>query len=293
MGTTIGRGVTQVPLILSKKDLDTLRFLATVRYATAEDVAHIIASPGSLTSVRTRLSRLAGSADYQPRYPLYRFPAPTLSGNSRRVFTLTRTGGEILAHELELKVNGAKRFRVVGYSFLRHALALTKSVVAARVWVRRQQELALRECRLSYELERLPTLSVVPDLWLRFSGSRDGHCLWWEVDCATAFQKAWKQRFRARVEFIRSGGLSRAFGVPGALVTYLVVGPTGKAGDARRQRLCGYAREVLASLHLEPWAAIVRVGSVVLEAFYEQGIFQNALWYRPDQPDHPIPLLSV
>ena len=42
---------------------------------------------------------------------------------------------------------------------------------------------------------------------------------------------------------------------------------------------------------MKDWASIFRFTSVVFEEVYQQGIFEKALWYRPDSP-HPLPLLT-
>jgi hypothetical protein len=297
MGAKKGRGAVQAPLIVTAKDIQILRFLAMVRVGTAKDVAYALASRGSLTTIRSRLTTLAGGADYQPRCVLYRFPLPSVNGNPERAYCVGQKGFAHLASELgwsrERSIKLYKA-RVVSHRLLRHTLAVTSCVASARMFARSRPDLSLRDCLLSDELGRVsPTLPVIPDMWMRWEKPEAGRTLglWVEVDCATEWQAAWAKIFRARVDFIRSGGCERTFGVPRVLLCYVVVGQTAQAGEIRRQTLCRWAIAVLKAREVEKWTRIVRVTSVLLDEVYEQGLFEKPVWYRPDS-DTPVPLFS-
>lgn len=299
MGAKKGRGAIQAPLIVTDKDIQIMQFLATVRVGTARDVTYALFSPGSLTAIRSRMSALAGGADYQPRCLLYRFPLPSVGGNPVRAFCLGQKGSELLARELDQSLDGSfrpyKKARIVSISFLRHILASTRCVVAARMFARarpERPEMRLRDCRLSDEMGRMrPPLPVIPDVWMRWERSADGRTLglWVEVDCATQYQRAWAKRFTARVEYLCSEAYKRTFGVP-PLLCYVVVGQTAQAGKRRLESLSRWSMAELKARRLTKWAGSIRLTSVLLDGVYEQGLLEQPVWYRVDQPAQPIPL---
>ena len=45
-----------------------------------------------------------------------------------------------------------------------------------------------------------------------------------------------------------------------------------------------WTQDVLQELKMKDWASIFRFTSVVFEEVYQRGIFEKALWYRPDSP---------
>jgi hypothetical protein len=158
------------PLVITPKDLAILRAINICRFMTAKQVVRLKFSPGSLTYGRSRLARLSG-ADHQPGALLFRFRAPSGSqGNSQRIYTLGSRGRDLLVSEgipVEWYFRPYK-VRTLSYGHLRHCLRLTDFYVAGKSWARRQPDVALRECRLSYELSRIPDLRVIPDAWMLF-----------------------------------------------------------------------------------------------------------------------------
>jgi hypothetical protein len=57
-----------------------------------------------------------------------------------------------------------------------------------------------------------------------------------------------------------------------------------------------WTMEVLAGLEIESWASIFRFTSgVVYKTLYEQSheLFTKPVWYRPDAPTTPLPLLGA
>jgi hypothetical protein len=298
MGAQEERGAGKAPLIITARDVRMLRFLASVRVATARDVCNACFSPGSLTAVRARLRALSGGADYQPRCLLYKFPLPSLGGNPVRVFRLTTIGRDFLAREQGLhreKTYRPAKERILSFRFLRHELTVTACVAAARLFARSRPDITLRDCRLSFELGRMePKLPVLPDAWMRWERRSDGRTLgmWIEADCATQYQATWAKLFQARVEYFRSEAYKQAFTVSRLLVCYVVVGQTAQAGEHRVQSLCRWGLSRLKELKLEQWAGIFRFTSVVLEAIYEQEIFEKKVWHRLDDLSTPVPLFG-
>jgi hypothetical protein len=296
------RASHQPLLVLSPTDEAILRMLATAHYATAFDLAAWVASPGSLTSVRSRASFLAGGADHVPRQVLYRFPFPSSSGNPERIFTLGALGRAVVG---ELGSFRPSKQRVLSHAFLKHALLLTRVVSLAHAFVKRSPAVRLRQCRLSYEWPRAhPKLAPIPDAWLLFDAGGRNVAIWLECDNSSEFQVKWKNFLRRRLIYIRSGDYAKAFGVPGVILAYVVTGPTAAAAHTRRQTLLGWGREVLAELKLETWAEIFRFTSLCLDErirdqggktrrVYDRGLFEKPVWHRADVPDHPVPLLPA
>jgi hypothetical protein len=280
------------PLALTSRDEDILRAMYAFRYMTAKDVAYLWFSPTVLNYVRQRLARLSGGADLAPRSYLCRFQLP---GTGERIFTLGVKGRDFLQREAGLNVDWYFRpYRLQHFSFshLLHALVLTRFVVAARFWSRSQEQYTLWETRLSYELARTPGLTVIPDGWLMFErtdGARFPVML--EIDRGTQHKAPFQQHLKARLEFIRSGEYAKVFGVPAVIIAYATTGQLPTYGESRRQALCNWIMEVLAELKMENWVEVFRVTSLAHTEMFEVLLFEAPVWYRPDAPSTPIPLL--
>jgi hypothetical protein len=239
-----GRDAAQAPFILTAKDETMLRMLAQLGVARAFDLAAFVGSPGCLTSVRSRASALAGSADHQPGCVLYRFPFPAVSGNQDRVFCLGAIGRAIVREELSLPLPTSffrpSKQRVVTMGFLRHALLLTRVVSLAHAFVRRSSAVRLPNCRIHYELaRRKPPLPVIPDAFLLFETEGKRYPIWLECDTGSEFQVKWKHYLRRRLSFIRSGAYAQAFGMKGVVLAYVTTGQT------RLSALLRWSQEVI------------------------------------------------
>jgi hypothetical protein len=289
-------------LTLSPKDIKILKFLSKVRFASAEQVATAIFSQGSVTTARERLRRLSGG-DQEKRYPVYRFRYPSpAQGNSIRIYTITNRGRQILSQELG--TSPPKRYfrphkmEILTYSHLRHALALTSCIVVAMRFGREHTQLRLRECRVCYELSRIPQLPVVPDMWLTVEtrtgeGKAGTRGIWWEVDGGTQGQSAWKKRLTERLTWLRSGGYKR-FGVSRLWVCYLVVSPTGQAGATRMQTLCRWTVETAKERGLADSAlSCFRFATVPAPELLGRGLLDNPLWHTLGESSQPIPLFPA
>jgi hypothetical protein len=285
------------PIIVTPGDLALVRVVAELHAANAKQVSYALGRQGSMTTIRARLSRLAGGADFQARAALVRYPLPSANGNPVRVFSPGAGSRAILREDLGLRLPAASyrpsRQKVIGVSFLRHSLLCASSVVALRMFIRRHPEMELQECTL--ELARRPGLKVIPDVWIRM-GNREGeHAIFFEVDASTTYRVAWVNRCAARLRWVRSGGYT-ALGVPGVLIVYLIAGYTAEAANDRLHAVAQWIVETIKALGLKAsWAGSFRLASVgSIDEVYEQeqGIFERPIWRMPDQPDTPLPLLG-
>lgn len=295
MGKRLRNGTVTAPLILTEKDVRILTFLATVDLALARDVTMALASPGSLTTIRARLSVLAGSADYVSNAVLLRLQVPSATGNPQRAYCLGAAGRAILEKELGIRVTKRtpSKLRAVSFGHLRHALALSAAYACLVRWQRGQRAYVVKTCHLSYALSGNPKLPAVPDLFCVVEGKAGTRARWIEVDGSTQWQAAWTKRLRERLRFIRSEAYEHAFGRVRPLVCYIVVGQTPEAGQRRAQALARWALAVCKDLGKEHLARQLRFTSVALETLYESGLMDQAVWFRPDQPATPIPLFPA
>ena len=304
---------TAKPFVLTQRDEEILRVVYQYRYMTSLDVAHLLFRPTYLSYVRGRLSRLAGGKDLQPHAYLCRFKLPTPEGNGERVFTLGVKGREFLSRELGLAVDwyfrpGKPRF--FSYSNILHHLLLTRFVAACECWCRGQNDFAMLETRLSYDLARQPakvtlanknrktTVTVIPDAWVKFDHMEHGAhkqymAVLFELDRGMEYQQKFKQHIKGRIAFIRSGQYQQMFGVPGVIIAYATTGQTPQYRLTRCKTMNAWTRDVLAELDLQHWSGIFRFTALEFKTLYEDAatLFTKPVWYRPDSPATPVALL--
>src|SRR3712207_3362280 len=106
---------------LTHRDERILRAMATYRFLTALDVAHLLFHPSSLTYVREVLRRMAGGGDYVQRHLLYRFAMPMPTGAKLRVYALGSKGRDELSHDGYYRPS---KLRSLSYGYLWHCLLL-------------------------------------------------------------------------------------------------------------------------------------------------------------------------
>jgi hypothetical protein len=279
-----------------------LRIMSTYRFMTALDVAYSINRPKSINHVRSALSRLAGGADNKERECLYRFPLPSgKAGNPERVFTLGSAGLNVvksLGIPADWYYRPSNTSRLSG-SFLAHQLLLTRFVVCAGCFTSQHPDTSLLDVRLSYELEKQVGKRggeiVVPDAWLLFEQDGKKYPVLVEIDRGTEYQERFKNHVKGRLAFIRSGEYERVFGRPEVLIAYATTSGVQEHAETRRKTMCAWTMEVLQELGLESGAGIFRFTSaVVYTRLYEEGhaLFTKPVWYRPDAPSTPLPLLG-
>jgi Replication-relaxation len=290
-------------LPITPTEEEILKTMSTYRYMTALDVAYSLFSPKSLTHVRSILTRLAGGKDYQERQCLYRFPLPSAhAGNRERIFTLGSAGREVvrsLGIPAEWYHRPSSPERLSG-SFLAHQLLLTRFVVCACRFANQNPDLTLADVRLCYDIERSlgkrEREEMVPDAWLLFEQDGKQFPVLVEIDRGTEYQERFKNHVRGRLEFIRSGDYAHVFETTAVIIAYATSGRVQQDAEIRRKTRCAWTMDLLQDLKIESWASIFRFTSaVVYTRLYEEGnaLFTQPVWYQPDAPVTPLPLLGA
>lgn len=293
------------PLILNQTDIAIISMIAKFRYAGSIDVAHFLFSPASITHVRGLLARLS------ERNFLYKFQLPTASaGNRELIFCLGAKGRSLVARDLGQPVDWWYRpykQRLLSISNVLHHLILTRTVVAAHSFCRKQADFRLVQMRLCYELEKQPAfveitstgktekLKVIPDAWVLFqkliNGAHERFIpILLELDRGTEYQRHFRQHVCSRIAFIQSGGYRSLFHTNACVIAYVTTGQTPEYRETRRRAMCAWTNEVLKELGKPSWASIFRICSVVPDELYSTPLF-DAIWYRPDSAT-PVTLFT-
>lgn len=296
----------RVPVALSKRGEDVLRAVHFYRYVTALDIAHLLYSPSSITHVRSLLASLCGGADGSGNAYLYRFALPSVSvGNTEKVYILGRLGREFLESEGEA-VNWHYRpeaGRRLSFSQLIHNLTLTRVLIAAKRFGEMDPHFSLAQVRTCYELgaqaratgsdgrEKAGEGGVIPDGWLLFERAGGGFPVLLEIDRGTMYRERFKAHVASRIAFVRSGAYQRMLGTEAVVIAYATTGQAGEAHEGRRKALCSWTQEVLREQQRERWADVFRFASVSLAGIYKSGLFEKAVWFKPDS-DKPLELFS-
>jgi hypothetical protein len=288
---------------LTKRDLAIMRDLSELRFATAKDIALMHFSPHSLTYGRSLLSRLT-----EEGY-LYRFSPPrTTSGNPERVYVLTSKGAQALVEITHTPVSWyyrPSRLKGLSFSYLRHALLLSRLVASLTYFARTNPRYTLTDCYLFYELLRMqmpPTgedngkpqlLPAVADAWayLEDAEGKDT-ALWIEADCGTIFRERYRAYLKARLDFLQSGDYERVFDTPEVLLCFITTGQLEEYKNKRRRALQGWTQEVLAEEGLAAKASLFRFAAVGYNELFTLPLFDSPVWYRPDDPERPRSLLT-
>jgi|RhiMetdeSRZDD1v2_1073273.scaffolds.fasta_scaffold09099_8 protein involved in plasmid replication-relaxation len=282
---------------LTDRDERIVRAVATYRFLTALDVAHLLFHPGSLTYVREVLRRMA------ERQLLCRFPLPMPSGARLNIYAIGAKGRSALA---EGGYYTPSKLRSLSYGYLWHCLLLTRFCIAAHYWGADNPSFTLAETRLSYELSRTsprmtlcadgqetPAL-VIPDAWLLFERS-DGNQfpILVEIDRGTEYQERFKAHVQGRLELVRSGTYAKVFGMRAVVVAYVTTAACPDAAATRRATMQRWTDELLDDLDLSNWASLFRFAAVEYNTLYTAPLFDAPEWYRPDEPETALPLLPL
>jgi hypothetical protein len=150
----------------------------------------------------------------------------------------------------------------------------------------------VEELRISYELARNITKTVIPDAWLLL-GHTNGKKfpVMIELDHGMEHQQKFKRHIQAKIEFIRSGQYVKLFGTQAVLIAYITTGQIPESRERRRKTMALWTKEVLEELNLKNWASIFRFHSLVLENIYNQSIFEKPVWFTPYSSE-PLHLLT-
>jgi hypothetical protein len=316
MKTTTAQKTSIKPILLNQSTEKILLSIYFYRYMTALDVAHLLFSPSSLTHVRSILSELAGGGDYITHQYLYRFPLPTAAtGNRERVYTIGSLGRDFLSSEGGLPVNWyfrPNKLRFLSRGQVVHSLLLTRFLVAAHRWAQTQSDFQLSQTRISYALASTPgkvsiskkdstatqqaKITVIPDAWLLFKEVKNGEHehqfpVLFELDRGREYRDKFKEHVRSRIEFIRSGEYKKMFGFDSVTIAYATTGERPEFRETRRRAMISWTQEVLQEQHRENWARIFRFHSLDLDGIYNDALFQEPVWHRPDSPE-PVLLFS-
>ena len=202
------------------------------------------------------------------------------AGNPQRVYVLGARGREFINRDLGLSVDRGFRpdeGRHLSFTQVRHNLALTRFLVAARKWAETREDFSLSEARICYDLasvtgevdkgggrKREPA-PVVPDAWLLFEKTEGGGApirspVLIEIDRGTMYKERIKKHVGARVDFVLGGGYKQMFGTEAVTIAYVAIGEE----ERRQEALTRWTRELLKETRRESWGQAFRFGSAPL-----------------------------
>jgi hypothetical protein len=299
------------PLLLTPRHEQILQAVYEYRYVTAQDIATLLFSKGSLTYVRQQMSALAGGRDHASRQYLYRFPFPTgAAGNRERIFTLGALGRDFLANVLELPVDWyfrPSKSDHLSHSHVLHHVLLTRFVVAATSFTRNHPQISLLQTQLCHELARNQPLGtgkkkqkaakpiIIPDATLVFAHQSTGarYPVLLEIDRGTQFRSRFQAQMKARLEFIQSGEYKKVFDHPAVLFAYVTSKSLPAHTQTRVKTMAAWTQAVLSELGLQEWGVIFRFSAVSYETLYADipTLLEKSVWYRPSIAD-PGPLFG-
>src|SRR5262249_417864 len=113
-----------------------------------------------------------------------------------------------------------------------------------------------------------------------------------EIDRGSEYQERFKAHVRGRLELIRSGTYATVFGTPAVVVAYATTGERPEYRETRRATMQRWTAELLADLDLSDWASLFRFTAVEYNTLYDVPLFDVPVWYWPDDPTTPVPLLT-
>jgi hypothetical protein len=285
------------PVIIPSRDEEILRVIYQYRYMTALDVAWLLFKPTSHTrtgnplvpcrwrrfkhSILSLSVRVTGGRQC---------PADLYAWRQRPQIPVRRGLPDHL-------VLSAYKFGRLTHSHLFHSCLLTRCVVAAHVWARKQSEFHLIQVRFGHALSAAPgrrvgngeakTAPVIPDAWLLFERVSNGNQLpvMLELDRGREQQKRFKDHIRSRIKFIEDGSYTRLFGSRSVGIYYATTGEIPAYRDTRCQTMRRWTNEVLAELGKQNWAGVFRFASTVYQDLYDLTLFEKPVWYRPDSSE--------
>jgi hypothetical protein len=100
-----------------------------------------------------------------------------------------------------------------------------------------------------------------------------------------------RQHVLGRIDFLQSGDYKKAFNTNTACVAYATTGQLPEYREARRKAMCSMIMQVLKERRMEQWAKIFKVTSLEFHTLYDNALFEEKVWYRPDSPN-PLSLFD-
>jgi hypothetical protein len=164
-------------------------------------------------------------------------------------------------------------------------------MIAAGVWAKAHPSFSLIDKRISYELSG----KVIPDAWLYFEEEIPDNVyeqpILFEIDRGMEDKYKFRQHVRGRIEYIRSGEYKRQFKTDLATIAYATTGQTEAYKITRRKTMYAWIMELLREMRLGDWAKVFRVASVEFGKLYDNSLFEQEVWYRPDSAE-PLTLFT-
>jgi protein involved in plasmid replication-relaxation len=297
-------------LILTAPREKILRAAHFYRFLLTTDICRLYWSLSSLTYVRDLLANLA-----KHKY-LYRFAHPTLSkGGSENTYTLGCKGREYVERILGLPVEWTykpHKLRHASYGAVLHNLILSRTLIAASLWAKKQPNFKLLKTYICYELARkAPSIEitngkgehekvkVIPDAYLLFQKlNNNKHERFYEVlieiDRGTEFKQRLVKSIQARLEFVKDHkAYSSLFGTTpnNVIIAYITTGDRPEYRATRRKAMCEYTRQILAQYDHNNLNCCFRFCSVVASEIYNIPLFEGAGWFKPGESS-PVSLFT-
>jgi hypothetical protein len=273
-------------MLLTARDEEILKAIWYYRYITARDLNNLLFAKTSITHMRELLARLAGGEDLQTHNYLCRFTLPSQNGTKEKVYVLGARGRRVL-QEMGLQASWyfrPNKLKFLSYSYVLHNLILTRTMIAARQWAKDHPAFDLVDYRISYELSG----KVVPDAWLYFDEqTAEGvyeHPVLIEIDRGMESKDKFRAHARGRINYIQSGEYRRDFKTDVATIAYATTGQTEVYRTTRRKAMCAWIMELLREMRMGDWAGVFRVASIEFNKLYDNSLFEEEVWYRPDSP---------
>jgi Replication-relaxation len=311
MKTANKQKLSASPLVLTEPLVRILRATHFYRFLVAQDICRLYWSLSSLTYVRDLLANLA-----KHKY-LYRFQLPSVhSGGigAERIYTLGAAGRKFM-EKSGFKVDWyyrPHRIKLASYGAAVHNVLLSRTLIAASVWAKKQPNFKLVKTRICYELAReAPSIQltndkgeremvkVIPDAYLLFQKLNNNkherfYQIILELDRGTEFKQRLIKAIRTRLEYIKdSGAYRRLLGMEpkNVILAYITTGDRPEYRESRRRAMCNWTMEVLAQSGLNNLPCSFLFCSVVASEIYNIPLFDGAGWFRPGDSS-PVSLFT-
>jgi hypothetical protein len=299
------------PLILTATQEKVLRATHFYRFLCAQDICRLHWSSNSITYVRDLLANLA-----KHKY-LYRFQLPSVhSGGigAERIYTLGAAGRKFM-EKSGFKIDWVykpHRIKLASYGASLHNLLLSRTLIAASVWAKKQPNFKLVKTRICYELAREAPLieltndkgeremvRLIPDAYMLYQKLNNNkherfYQILLELDRGTEFKKRFVKSIRARLEFIKdSEAYRRLLGMEprNVILAWITTGDRPEYRECRRRAMCEWTREILSQNDHNNLSCSFLFCSAVASELYNIPLFDGAGWFSPDSTK-PVSLFT-
>ena len=291
-------------------------------FMTVEQVTRLLYSSGSISKVRFLLAELA-TAGY---LRFFHEPRPTPVGSTPKIYMLSLQG---FNHLKKQGIMQLLRFREPNmdeleknYLFLKHNLAVTDVLIAAKLVEKMSPRIELYEFLHERVLKQQPPLIAsvekrTPDgeqmigsdgkgalqtIRLYLDGFLDFRvrveenqtpkrfCLLLELDRKTESELDIKRKIRGLLTAVKSGECMKRFGTRNPTVAFV----NAVGGQARREQLRGWAEaELKKTKEQRYWTEMFLFTDLPLEGTIDaEQLFLSPVWYLPFQ-EKPTVLIRV